>query len=139
MTPSTEVDGTTTAQTAMTAEEQQILHRIDRGVRTSEEELRYQLERKDRHPLARDERLIDVLAELEERGLIASMLCFELTDRGRAELHTAGRPLTALEGKLRERTLPSAGIRLTCVDPRPAVQTEGAIGGAIPPVEPNLG
>lgn len=86
MTPSTEVDGTTDIQPAITVEERQILHRIDRGVRTPEKELRYQLERKDRHPLARDERLIDVLADLEERGMITSTLCFELTVRGRAEL-----------------------------------------------------
>jgi hypothetical protein len=65
------------------AGERQILVRIDGGIKISEEELRYQLDRKDQHPLARDERLIDVLADLEERGLITSMLCFRLTARGR--------------------------------------------------------
>lgn len=75
MTPFTDMN-------AMAVDEQQILLRIDRGVSCSEHELRYQLERKDRHPLARDERLLDVLADLEERRLITSALHFQITDRG---------------------------------------------------------
>jgi hypothetical protein len=82
MTPFTNVYG------PISASERQILVRIDGGIKTPEEELRYQLDRKVQHPLATDERLIDLLADLEERGLIRSMLCFELTDRGRAELPT---------------------------------------------------
>jgi hypothetical protein len=80
MTPFTEVNG------PVSASERQILIRIDGGIKIPEEELRYQLDRKDQHPLARDERLIDVLVDLEERGLIISMLCFKLTERGRDEL-----------------------------------------------------
>jgi hypothetical protein len=38
--------------------------RVDRAVRIGEAELRYQLDRKDDHPLARSEELLDVLAEL---------------------------------------------------------------------------
>jgi hypothetical protein len=60
--------------------------RIDGGIQILEEELSYQLDRKDHQPLAGDERLLDVLANMEERGLIRSMLCFVLTGRGRAEL-----------------------------------------------------
>ncbi|MGI9100767.1 MAG: hypothetical protein ACR2H2_20155 [Solirubrobacteraceae bacterium] len=68
------------------AEERQILTRVDRAICVSESELRYQLERKDAHPLARKPELLDVLAELEERGLIDSSLCFRLTERGRGRL-----------------------------------------------------
>jgi hypothetical protein len=75
-----------TEHVQVTEHERQILVRIDGGIRTPEEELRYQLDRKDHHPLACDERLLDVLAELEERGLIRSMLYFTLTELGRAEL-----------------------------------------------------
>jgi hypothetical protein len=80
MTPFTEVNG------PVSVSERQILIRIDGGIKTPEEELRYQLDRKDQHPLANDETLIDVLADLEARGLIRSMLYFVLTDRGKAEL-----------------------------------------------------
>jgi hypothetical protein len=72
----------------VSASERQILVRIDGGIRTPEEELRYQLDRKDQHPLANDEALLDVLADLEERGLIRSWLCFVLTDSGRAVLRS---------------------------------------------------
>jgi hypothetical protein len=62
------------------AEERQILHRVDRGgIQIGERELRYQLERKDSHPLAREDELLDVLAELEARGLLEAELCFRLT------------------------------------------------------------
>jgi len=71
---------------AADAEERQILVRMDRAICVSESELRYQLERKDAHPLAREPELLDVLAELEERGLIDSSLCFRLTARGRVRL-----------------------------------------------------
>jgi hypothetical protein len=68
-------------------EDRQVLVRIDRGgVNICEAELRYQLDSKDRHPLARRAELLDLLAELEDRGLIESALHFRLTDRGRAEL-----------------------------------------------------
>jgi len=72
------------------AGERQILVRVDRAICVSETELRYQLERKDAHPLARSCELLDVLAELEERGLIDSSLCFRLTDRGRVRLAELG-------------------------------------------------
>jgi hypothetical protein len=68
------------------AAERQILVRVDRAVRIGERELRYQLERKDGHPLARSDELLDVLAEIEERGLIEAELCFRLTPEGRALL-----------------------------------------------------
>lgn len=76
------------------AGERQILVRVDRAIHISEAELRYQLERKDSHPLARAPELLDVLAELEDRGLIDSTLWgFGLTHLGRsrlAELTAAG-------------------------------------------------
>jgi hypothetical protein len=40
---------------------QMILHRVDRAVRIGERELRYQLARKDEHPLAQADELLDVL------------------------------------------------------------------------------
>jgi hypothetical protein len=70
-----------------TDEERQILVRIDRGgAAICESELRYQLDTKDRHPIAHRADLLDLLAELEERGLIESALHFRLTAHGRAEL-----------------------------------------------------
>jgi hypothetical protein len=67
--------------------EQQILVRVDRGgIHVGEGELRYQLERKDAHPLAQVDELLDVLAELQARGLIKAELCFRLTARGREQL-----------------------------------------------------
>ena len=68
------------------AGERQILHRVDRAVRIGERELRYQLQRKDEHPLAESDELLDVLAELEQQGLVESELCFRLTAEGRARL-----------------------------------------------------
>jgi hypothetical protein len=68
-------------------EDRQILARIDRGgIHICEAELRYQLDSKDRHPLARRAELLDRLAELEDCGLIESALHFRLTERGRDEL-----------------------------------------------------
>jgi hypothetical protein len=64
----------------------QILVRVDRAIGIGERELRYQLERKDSHPLARADELLDVLAELKDRGLVVSELCFRLTAEGRALL-----------------------------------------------------
>lgn len=72
---------------ALEAGERQILVRVDRGgMLIVEHELRYQLERKDNHPLARAPELLDLLAVLEDRGLLERELCFCLTARGRARL-----------------------------------------------------
>jgi hypothetical protein len=72
--------------------DRQILVRVDRAVRVGERELRYQLACKDDHRLAREPELLDVLAELDERGLVESELCFRLTAEGRALL---GAPCTS--------------------------------------------
>ena len=66
--------------------ERQILRRVDRAVRIGERELRYQLDRKDDHPLAQADELLDVLAELEDLGLVESELSFRLTAAGRTRL-----------------------------------------------------
>ena len=66
--------------------ERQILVRVDRAVRIGEGELRYQLAHKDHHPLAHEDELLDVLAELEQHGLVEAELCFRLTPEGRARL-----------------------------------------------------
>jgi hypothetical protein len=72
---------------AVAGAEHPVLRRIDRGgIHAGESELRYQLERKDRHPLARAPELLDVLAELEDRALITSELCLRLTAAGRRRL-----------------------------------------------------
>lgn len=63
-----------------------MLLRVDRAVLIGERELRYQLRRKDDHPLAEADELLDVLAELEDLGLVESELCFRLTAEGRARL-----------------------------------------------------
>jgi hypothetical protein len=73
-------------QAAVDASEQPILLRVDRAVRIGEAELRYQLDRKDHHPLAREDELLDVLADLEAEGLVDSELTFRLTPEGRARL-----------------------------------------------------
>jgi hypothetical protein len=75
---------------AVGAGERQILHRADRAVLIGERELRYQLDRKDDHPLARADELLDVLADLEQQGLVESELCFRLTPEGRARLTWPG-------------------------------------------------
>ena len=60
--------------------EQEILARIDRaGLHICEAELRYKLRWDER----RDGSLLDVLDELERRGLIESALHFRLTEHGR--------------------------------------------------------
>jgi hypothetical protein len=51
-----------------------------------EGELRYQLERKDHHPLAQADELRDVLGDLEQQGLVEAELCFGLTAEGRVRL-----------------------------------------------------
>jgi hypothetical protein len=81
----------TTAMSAATAiadaaTERQILVRVDRAVGIGEGELRYQLEHRHDHPLARADELLDVLVDLEARGLVRSELCFRLTAEGRARL-----------------------------------------------------
>jgi hypothetical protein len=70
--------------------ERQILHRVDRAVKVGERELRYQLDRKDHHPLAQADELLDVLAELKDLGLVERELCFRLTAEGRARLAQLG-------------------------------------------------
>jgi hypothetical protein len=77
--------------------ERQILLRVDRAVKVGEGELRYQLDRKDHLPLAQADELLDVLAELEDLGLVESELCFRLTVEGRARLAVLG---AAVEGVL---------------------------------------
>ena len=63
--------------------EQEVLARIDRaGLAICEAELRYTL-RWDEHT---DGPLLEVLDELERRGLIESALHFRLTERGHAQL-----------------------------------------------------
>ena len=60
-----------------------ILRRIDcGGIRQTEEELRYLLD-KDDHPLADCPSLIVKLAELERDGLIETEMWFRLTEAGR--------------------------------------------------------
>jgi hypothetical protein len=63
--------------------EQEILVRIDRAaLHICEAELRYQLRWDER----RDGSLLEVLDELERRGLVESSLHFRLSDRGRKQL-----------------------------------------------------
>jgi hypothetical protein len=45
-----------------------------------------ELERKDNHPLAQADELLDVLAEIEARGLLEAELCVRLTAEARARL-----------------------------------------------------
>ena len=75
---------------ALSESERQILHRVDRALSARESELRYQLAHKDDHPLARSAELLDILADLEARGLVVSELHFGLTAAGRAALETPG-------------------------------------------------
>ena len=77
----------------LSPDERQILVRIEQGgLAICEAQLRYQLETKDEHPLAGRLERLDVLAELEQRGLIESALHFRLTARGRAELPDGSPP-----------------------------------------------
>jgi hypothetical protein len=63
--------------------DRQILLRVQRGgILIGEGELRYQLERKDSYPLAQADELLDVLAEIEARGLLEAELCFRLIAEG---------------------------------------------------------
>lgn len=73
-----------TKQLAIAAElEEEVLARIDRaGLAICEAELRHML----RWDEQRDGPLLEVLDELERRGLIESALHFRLTERGRAQL-----------------------------------------------------
>jgi hypothetical protein len=72
---------------AVDAVERQILVRVDRGgILIGEGELRYQLQRKDNHPLAQADELMDVLAEIEARGILKAELRFRLTKEGRVRL-----------------------------------------------------
>jgi hypothetical protein len=73
-------------ESGVDAPEHPILVRVDRAIRIGERELRYQLDRKDNHPLAHDPVLLDVLADLEDLGLVECELCFRLTAEGRARL-----------------------------------------------------
>ena len=69
--------------------EQEILARIDRaGLHICEAELRYTL----RWDEQRDGSLLDVLDELERRGLIESAIHFRLTEHGRAQLPDGYQP-----------------------------------------------
>jgi hypothetical protein len=62
--------------------EQELLARIDRGVQICEAELRYKL-RWDEHEYGP---LLELLDELERRGLVESAIHFRLTEHGRARL-----------------------------------------------------
>ena len=63
--------------------EQEILARIDRaGLQICEAELRYKLRWNEQNHGS----LLDLLDELQRRGLIESALHFHLTDHGRAQL-----------------------------------------------------
>jgi hypothetical protein len=80
-------DSLTPTATDVAVGDEQILLRVARGgIHIEERELRHQLERKDNHPLAQADELLDVLGELKARGLIVAELCFRLTERGRALL-----------------------------------------------------
>ena len=69
--------------------EQEILARIDRaGLHICEAELRYTL----RWDEPKHSSLLDVLDELERRGLIESALHFRLTERGHAQLPDGHEP-----------------------------------------------
>jgi hypothetical protein len=84
-------DSLTLPAGAVVVEDEQILLRVARGgIHIQERELRYQLERKDNHPLAHEDELLDVLAEMKQRGLIEAELCFRLTAEGRAVLGGSG-------------------------------------------------
>lgn len=62
--------------------EEEILARIDRAVQICEAELRYKLRWND----GEHGSLLELLDELEQKGLIESALHFRLTDHGRALL-----------------------------------------------------
>ena len=62
--------------------EEEILARIDRAVQICEAELRYKLRWND----GEHGSLLELLDELEQKGLIESALHFRLTEHGRARL-----------------------------------------------------
>jgi len=68
--------------------EQEILARIDRGVQICEAELRYKLRWDDQAHGS----LLELLDELEQKGLIESALHFRLTEHGRALLPAGYEP-----------------------------------------------
>jgi hypothetical protein len=69
--------------------DQEILARIDRaGLHVCEAELRYKLRWDERNHGS----LLELLDELESRGLIESAIHFRLTEHGRAELPDGHQP-----------------------------------------------
>jgi hypothetical protein len=69
-------DSLTPTAADVVAGDEQILLRVARGgIHIQERELRYQLERKDNHPLAQADELLDVLAEMKQRELIEAPRC----------------------------------------------------------------
>jgi hypothetical protein len=121
--------------------ERQILHRIDRGgILIGERELRYQLERKDNHPLAQEDELLDVLAELEARGLLEAELCFRPTAAGRERLTGGGERFAVREDGVvvcapcvREAKREGAGVIVDAwIDAGPGVCCEWCGEGDLP-------
>ena len=99
--------------------EQEILARIDRGVQICEAELRYKL----RWDEQGDGPLLELLDELERRGLVARALHFRLSEHGRAGSQpTMSRPCAAAAGSdgrfspesARQRT--AAATSRSCLD-----------------------
>lgn len=64
------------------------------GFRTNDDEVHYQLARRTRAPMPALEvaELLEIIAELEAAGLVATALEIRLTDAGRAELDLPARP-----------------------------------------------
>jgi hypothetical protein len=121
--------------------ELQILHRVDRGgILIGERELRYQLERKDNHPLAGEDELLDVLAELEAHGLLEAELCFRLTAQGRERLTGGGERFAVREDGVvvcapcvREAKRAGAGVIVDAwIDAGPGVCCEWCGEGDLP-------
>jgi hypothetical protein len=82
--------------------EQELLARIDRGVEICEAELRYKL-RWDEHDHGS---LLELLDELERRGLVESALHFRLTEHGRARLPADYEPPLRYGGGIRWKLEP---------------------------------
>jgi hypothetical protein len=101
--------------------DRQILVRVDRGgIEIGEGELRYQLECKDAHPLARADELLDVLADLEARGLLQAELCFRLTVRGREQLAVEPeRPVRSFAVMEDDSVLCADCVQEVCREPGP--------------------
>jgi hypothetical protein len=84
-------DSLTWAAGAVACGDEEILLRVGHGaIRIGERELRRQLERKDNHPLAQEDELLGVLAQMKGRGLIEAELCLRLIPMGRALLAELG-------------------------------------------------